>query len=151
MKKAFKITINVVMEEEAALLLGDRLTRLFQNTGLSELIGDNFDVTITYADGSELFSAKEDYDMDLLELAKLELADGPIDTSSLTLQLEVADLLVNDVDSGMIKVSKDIFDDFTKGTAIDIEFVDDNPGIVHTYQMVSEDADGITMVYLGSQ
>jgi hypothetical protein len=67
------------------------------------------------------------------------------------LKLEVADLLVNDIDKGLIKVSKDIFDDFNKDTIIDIEFVDECPGIVHNYKMVNEDETGITMVYLGTE
>ena len=135
MKKKFRITIDVEMEEEAALFLGDRLTGMFQDTDLPELIGTDFDVTMTYADGSELFPAEE---------------DGPNEVSSLALQLEVADLLVNDVDTGIIKVSKDIFDDFNKGTWVEIVFVDEHPDVIFTYQMISEDDEGITMSLLGT-
>ncbi len=144
MKKEFKITINVIMDEEAALFLGDRLTGMFQDTDLPELIGTDFDAVMTYADGRKLFPADEDYyDTDLPEVE-----DGPIDVASVFLQLKVADLLSNDVDSGTIKVSKDIFDDFSQGALVDIEFIDDRPKVIHTYRMFSEDADGITMVYL---
>lgn len=55
MKKKFRITIDVVMEEEAALFLGDRLTGMFQDTDLPEFIGNDFEATMTYADGRELF------------------------------------------------------------------------------------------------
>lgn len=146
MKKAFKITINVVMEEEAALFLGDRLTGMFQDTDLPELIGTDFDAVMTYADGRELFPADEDYYTE-----DWPDADGPVEFTPPVLKLEVADLLVNDIDKGLIKVSKDIFDDFNKDTIVDIEFVDECPGIVHNYKMVSEDEEGITMVYLGTE
>lgn len=135
MKKKFRITINVEMEEEAALFLGDRLTGMFQDTDLPELIGTDFDATMTYADGSELFPAEE---------------DGPNDIFPVALQLEVADLLSNDVDAGIIKVSKDIFDDFNKGTLVEIVFVDEQTDVVFAYQMVSEDDEGITMLLVGA-
>ena len=135
MKKKFRITIDVEMEEEAALFLGDRLTGMFQDTDLPELIGTDFEATMTYADGSELFPDEE---------------DGPIDISPVTLQLEVADLLINDIDTGIIKVSKDIFDDFNKGTLVEIVFVDEPSDVVFAYQMASEDDEGITMVLIGA-
>lgn len=135
MKKKFRITIDVDMEEEAALFLGDRLTGMFQDTDLPEIIGTDFDATMTYADGSELFPAKE---------------DGPNEFSSLALQLELADLLSNDIDAGIIKVSKDIFDDFNKGTWVEIIFIDERPDVVYSYQMVSEDDESITMALIGA-
>lgn len=144
MKKKFKITIDVVMEEEAALFLGDRLTGMLQDTDLPELIGNDFEAMMTYADGRELFSAEEDY----FDTPFPDVEDGPIDVP--TLQLEVTDLLVNDADTGIIKVSKDIFDDFNKGTWVEIVFIDEQPDVVFTYQMVSEDDEGITMNLLGA-
>lgn len=140
MKKEFKITINVVMEEEAALFLGDRLTGMFQDTDLSELIGTDFDAVMTYADGRELFPDDEDYYDN----------DWP-DVFPPVLTLDTDDLLVNDIDKGVIKVSKDIFDDFQENTIIDIKFVDDNSEAIHTYQMIDEDEEGITMIYFGTE
>lgn len=64
------------------------------------------------------------------------------------LHLEVADLLVNDTNAGIIKVSKDIFDDYQPYTYVFIEFVDEAPGCIHEYIMKSEDDDGITMEWL---
>lgn len=78
MKKNFKITINVVMDEEAALFLGDRLTGMLQDTDLPELIGNDFEAVMTYANGRELFPDNEDYyDNDWPEIE-----DGPIDNSN---------------------------------------------------------------------
>lgn len=146
MKKNFRITIDVVMEEKAVSFLEYRLCRLLQDTSLSKFINTDFEATMTSTDGSELFPTKEDS----FDIGFSELEDDPNDTFSSILVLEVADLLSNDVDSGTIKISKDIFDDFKKGAVIEIEFIDDRPGVVHTYQMTSEDDEGITMVYLGT-
>lgn len=146
MKKKIRITIDVVMEEKAVSFLEDRLARLLQDSGLSKFISTDFVATMTCTDNSELFPAEEDY----FNIGFSELEDDPNDTFSSILVLEVADLLSNDVDLNTIKVGKDIFDDFKKGTTVEIEFTDDNPGVVQTYQMVSEDDEGITMVYLGT-
>lgn len=66
------------------------------------------------------------------------------------LHLEVADLLVNDTDAGIIKVSKDIFDDYQFDTCIFIKFVDEASGRIHEYIMKSEDDEGITMEWFAS-
>lgn len=147
MKKEFRITIDVAMEEEAALFLGDRLTGMFKDTDLPTLIGDDFTATMTYADGRALFADEEDYyDEDFPEVD-----DSPIEDTPPILALEADELLVNDIDKGIIKVSNDIFDDFNKDTIIDIEFVDESPKMIHNYKMVSQDEEGIVMTYLGTE
>lgn len=66
------------------------------------------------------------------------------------LYLEISDLLVNDPNTGIIKVSKDIFDDYQPNTYVLIEFVDEAPGYIHEYAMKSEDDEGITMEWLAT-
>lgn len=146
MKKKIRITIDVVMEEKAVSFLEDRIARLLQDSSLSKFISTDFEATTTYTDNDELFSTEEDY----FDIGFSEIEDNSNDTFSSILVLEVADLLSNDVNLDTIKVGKDIFDDFKKGTTVEIEFTDDNPGVVQIYKMVSEDNEGITMTYLGT-
>lgn len=66
------------------------------------------------------------------------------------LYLEVTDLLVNDPDAGIIKVSTQVFDDFVPDSHIMVEFVDELPGIIQEYVIKSQDSEGITMEWLSS-
>jgi hypothetical protein len=134
MKKEYKIIISTFMEEEGALMFSDRLEEFVRD---SKLV-DNFStVEMTTTDGKDIMDdAWED--------------DWP-DVFPPVLTLDTDDLLVNDIDKGIIKVSKDIFDDFQENTIIDIKFVDDNSEAIHTYQMIDEDEEGITMRYFGTE
>jgi hypothetical protein len=134
MKKEYKIIISTFMEEEEALMFSDRLEEFVRD---SKLV-DNFStVEMTTADGKDIMDdAWED--------------DWP-DVFPPVLTLDTDDLLVNNIDKGVIKVSKDIFDDFQENTIIDTKFVDDNSEAIHTYKMVSEDEEGITMIYFGTE
>lgn len=134
MKKEYKIIISTFMEEEEALMFSDRLEEFVRD---SKLVDSFSTVEMTTADGKDIMDdAWED--------------DWP-DVFPPVLTLDTDDLLVNDIDKGVIKVSKDIFDDFQENTIIDIKFVDDNSEAIHTYQMIDEDEEGITMIYFGTE
>ncbi len=134
MKKEYKIIISTFMEEEEALMFSDRLEEFVRD---SKLVDSFSTVEMTTADGKDIMDdAWED--------------DWP-DVFPPVLTLDTDDLLVNDIDKGVIKVSKDIFDDFQENTIIDIKFVDDNSEAIHTYKMIDEDEEGITMIYFGTE
>jgi len=64
------------------------------------------------------------------------------------IDLEKAELLECDMNTGKIKVDKQIFDDFVPNTYINIKFVDTDSEEVLQYVMTSEDDDGIYMEQL---
>lgn len=134
MKKEYKIIISTFMEEEEARMFSDRLEEFVRD---SKLVDSLSTVEMTTADGKDIMD-------DVWE------DDWP-DVFPPVLTLDTDDLLVNDIDKGIIKVSKDIFDDFQENTIIDIKFVDDNSEAIHNYQMIDEDEEGITMIYFGTE
>lgn len=75
-------------------------------------------------------------------------AEHFFDTVDLILDSE--ELLEFDMKTGNIKVDKSIFDSYVKDRYINISFVDDNAkDRIAQYKMISEDAEGIIMEYIG--
>lgn len=53
-----------------------------------------------------------------------------------------------DENDGTLKIDKQVFDDFQKGTYINIKCLEDNGERVNSYKMISEDEDFIYCEYI---
>lgn len=67
---------------------------------------------------------------------------------NIDLYLEFADLIECDMNTGKIKVDKDIFDDFVPNACINIQFVGTDCDNISEFVMVAEDNEGIFMELL---
>lgn len=70
--------------------------------------------------------------------------------NTVDLILDSEELLEFDMKTGNIKVDKSIFDSYVQDRYLNISFVDDNiQDRIAQYKMISEDAEGIIMEYIG--